>query len=144
MLIAEVFNKKLNHYELVSKKPKHWLGIKEVSKHARYAIMISEDWAFYEHEGFDLNQIKIVIRDSLKERKLVRGASTITQQVVKNALLSNERSLTRKLKEFLLAREIENVLTKDEDANGDGDPRNDFSDPKNPNLPDYLNPNIFG
>jgi monofunctional biosynthetic peptidoglycan transglycosylase len=109
-----VFNKKLNHYELVAKKPKHWLGLKKVSKHARYAIMVSEDWAFYEHEGFDLNQIKIVLRDSLKERKLVRGASTITQQVVKNALLSNERSLTRKLKEFLLAREIEKVLTKDE------------------------------
>lgn len=108
-----VFNSKLKQYELTSKKPKHWLGINKISKHARYAIMVSEDWAFYEHEGFDWNQIKIVIRDSLKAQKLVRGASTITQQVVKNSLLSNERSLTRKLKEFLLAREIEKVLTKD-------------------------------
>lgn len=107
-----VFSKKDNSYILTKERPKLWTPLKEISKHARFAIIISEDWAFFEHEGIDLNQLKIVIKESIETKELTRGASTITQQVVKNAFLSNERSIFRKLKEFLLARELEHKFSK--------------------------------
>jgi len=109
-----VYNAKISGYELVAKKPAHWVKLSDISLEAQKAIVISEDWAFYDHDGIDTHQIEIAIKDSLDEGKLTRGASTITQQVVKNALLSNERSLVRKLKEVMLATELEKVLTKDQ------------------------------
>lgn len=109
-----VFNKKLNRYELVNKKPAHWVSVKNISKELKFAIIISEDWAFFEHEGIDANQLKIVIQESFMSGKLSRGASTITQQVVKNSFLTNEKSILRKLKEILIAKKLEQVLTKDQ------------------------------
>lgn len=109
-----VFSEKDDAYILTDKRPEFWTPLEKVSKDARFAIVISEDWAFFEHEGIDLNQLKIVIKESIETKELSRGASTITQQVVKNAFLSNERSIFRKLKEFLLARELETKFTKNE------------------------------
>lgn len=109
-----VFNFENKSYELVKQKPAHWVSVKEVSNAAKQAIIISEDWAFYDHDGIDRNQIEIAIKDSWNQGKLTRGASTITQQVVKNTLLSSEKTLTRKLKEILLATELEKVLSKDQ------------------------------
>ena len=109
-----IFSKESGSYILNSKKPKWWVSTNQVSREAKFAIVISEDWAFFDHNGIDLNQLKIVLKESFKEKELTRGASTITQQVVKNTFLSNERSIFRKLKEFLLARELEKILTKDE------------------------------
>src|SRR5690554_566991 len=97
-----VFNSQTKSYELVAKKPSHWVGLGQVSKLAKWAIVLSEDWAFYGHEGVDFNQLKIVLEESWKEKRLIRGASTISQQVVKNALLSQERSLWRKFREIIL------------------------------------------
>lgn len=109
-----VFSQKEDSYILSPKKPAYWTSLKNISNEAKYAIIISEDWAFFDHEGIDLNQLKIVIKESIESKELTRGASTITQQVIKNALLSNERSIFRKLKEFLLARELEDKFSKNE------------------------------
>lgn len=100
------------YYELKSHKPKNWVKLDQISKYARWAIVISEDWAFYQHQGVDVEQIKAAISDVLEEGR-VRGASTITQQTVKNIFLSNDRSLWRKLHEFILAQKLEKVLSKD-------------------------------
>ncbi|MDP7319502.1 MAG: biosynthetic peptidoglycan transglycosylase [Bacteriovoracaceae bacterium] len=107
-----VWNAKKTGYVLTKKKPSHWVDLKRISYEAQWAIIISEDWAFYEHEGIDFNQLKIVLEESLKAGEFVRGASTITQQVVKNALLTHERTLTRKFQEILLANLIEQNLSK--------------------------------
>lgn len=107
-----IYNAEKKKYELVKKKPTYWVKVSEVSNEAVWAIILSEDWAFYQHKGLDYNQLKIVIDESIKEKRLVRGASTITQQVVKNALLSNERSLIRKAKEMVLALMIEEKFPK--------------------------------
>ncbi len=106
------YNSKTQSYELVKKSNK-WVPINEISKVAKWAIVISEDWAFYEHHGIDFKQLEIVIEESLEEKELVRGASTITQQVAKNIYLSNERSLFRKIKEAIIAYKLETNLTKD-------------------------------
>lgn len=109
-----VFDKKKADYVLVNKKPKHWISVNKISKVARWAIIVSEDWAFYEHEGLDTRQLFKVIEESYEAGEFVRGASTITQQVIKNALLGPQKTLTRKVKEMIMATMLEKTLTKDQ------------------------------
>lgn len=99
-------------YILVVKKPKNWLKVSQISTEALWAIVLSEDWAFYDHPGIDVNQLEIALEQSVRAKRLIRGASTITQQVVKNSFLSLERSVLRKLKEMILALCLEQVLSK--------------------------------
>jgi monofunctional biosynthetic peptidoglycan transglycosylase len=97
-------------------RPSHWVDLKQVSRAAIGAVVVSEDWAFYQHPGYDLEQIKKVLEDDLSLSRgvegLSRGASTITQQMVKNVFLSRERTLVRKVKELILAVEVERRLGK--------------------------------
>lgn len=107
------FDTKEKKYLLSPVKPSHWVRLDQISYNARWAVIVSEDWAFYEHEGIDTRQLKIAIEDSIKKGSLTRGASTITQQVIKNVVLSPKRELSRKFKEILLAYQLEKVLGKD-------------------------------
>ncbi len=93
-------------------RPSHWVSSTEVSKSAVGAIIVSEDWAFYQHKGYDANQIKKAIEEDIEERRFARGASTITQQVVRNVFLDKDKNLWRKLKELLLAIQLEEVVSK--------------------------------
>ena len=108
-----VFNLETKKYELVLNKPKYWVSEKDVSKLAKWAIIVSEDWAFFDHDGFDINQIQIVVGESIKAGHFVRGASTITQQVIKNSVLTSERSLWRKFRELVLSYKIEYYFSKE-------------------------------
>lgn len=96
---------------LSSDPPAGWVRLAEVSSAAMGAVIVSEDWAFYQHKGYDASQIKEAVLDDLEGGRL-RGASTITQQVVKNVFLSKEKTLWRKLKELLLAVRLEKAVTK--------------------------------
>lgn len=107
------FDQKSQSYELTAKIPDSYVLIQEVNYFARWAIIVSEDWAFYDHDGLDLNQILIVLKESWDQRKLVRGASTITQQLVKNVILTPEKTLWRKFREMILAYKLEKFSTKD-------------------------------
>ncbi|MCM2277633.1 MAG: transglycosylase domain-containing protein [Oligoflexia bacterium] len=93
-------------------KPESWVSLGEVSRVAVGAIIVSEDWAFYRHKGFDANQIKEAVKEDLEEGRFARGASTITQQVVKNVFLEKDKTLWRKLKELLLAVRLESAVGK--------------------------------
>ena len=76
--------------------------------------LAAEDADFYQHEGLDYpGMVRALLRDVL-ERRAAQGASTITQQVVKLMLLSSERTIPRKVKELILARRLEQELSKDE------------------------------
>jgi monofunctional biosynthetic peptidoglycan transglycosylase len=101
-----------NEYVLREARPKNWVKLRHVSRFAKWAIVLSEDWAFYQHEGIDIEQLKTAIIEMLTFER-VRGASTITQQMVKNVFLSSDRTITRKIHEFILAQKVEQVLTKD-------------------------------
>jgi len=92
--------------------PTNWTPIASIPKRVQGAILVSEDWAFYQHPGYDEKQIHEAIRESLEAGKLTRGASTITQQVVRNIYLSKEKSLIRKARELWLATKVEKVLGK--------------------------------
>lgn len=89
------------------------ITIDQVPQHLKDAVVAIEDKEFYNHQGFDyLTVLRIPYNIVVRQR--VVGGSTLTQQLVKNALLTNERSLTRKFKEFVLALQIERTFTKDQ------------------------------
>lgn len=98
-------------YELEKGMPKNWAPLKQISTYGKWAIIFSEDWSFYEHEGLDIEQMKVAVNEMLEEKRF-RGASTITQQMVKNVFLSQSRSVWRKIHEIILAQKVEKVLTK--------------------------------
>ena len=87
-------------------KPSGWINIQSLSSAAIWPIIVSEDWGFYQHGGVDWEQLKIVLLDGLKNMSIKRGASTITQQVIKNLYLSDERSFLRKFNEIILYAKI--------------------------------------
>ncbi|MBP9819740.1 transglycosylase domain-containing protein [Candidatus Woesebacteria bacterium] len=89
------------------------ITIDQVPQHLKDAVVAIEDKEFYNHQGFDyLTVLRIPYNMVFRQR--VVGGSTLTQQLVKNALLTNERSVTRKFKEFVLALQIERTFTKDQ------------------------------
>jgi len=82
--------------------------------HVKLAILAAEDAGFYEHEGLNYWGIARAMLVNLRSRSTRQGGSTITQQVVKNRLLvTRERTLSRKIREALLARRLEGELSKD-------------------------------
>ncbi len=89
-----------------------WIPLKQVPKLLQRTIIVSEDASFWMHNGIDWHELNQAVRDSWKEHKFVRGASTITQQTAKNLYLSPQKSLYRKLKEFFIARAMEVHLSK--------------------------------
>ncbi|WP_457605190.1 transglycosylase domain-containing protein [Nitratifractor sp.] len=78
------------------------------------ALIATEDTSFFEHSGVNPDAILRAIVADIKARKFVEGGSTLTQQLVKNKLLSSRKKLARKIKEAILAMKIENVLTKEQ------------------------------
>ena len=80
----------------------------------KQAFISAEDKNFYTHDGYDLRGIAAAAIEAVRTRgRDVRGASTITQQVMKNFLLSGDRQLERKIKEIILASRIEETLSKE-------------------------------
>lgn len=78
------------------------------------AVIFLEDDRFYEHRGFDFQQIKDALLDNWRSGKPLRGASTLSQQLVKNLYLSTRRSWIRKFQEALITIKLENTLSKDQ------------------------------
>lgn len=98
--------------KIVSSRPSGWVPLSAISKVAVGAVVVSEDWAFYQHKGYDPNQIREAVKESWEEGELVRGASTITQQVVRNVFLTKDKNLWRKIKELFLAVRLEDSVKK--------------------------------
>ncbi len=86
----------------------------DIPPHVIEAVLSIEDRRFYEHNGVDYEGIARAARVNLEFGEIVQGGSTITQQYIKNVYLSGERTFERKFREALLARELEQELSKDE------------------------------
>ncbi|WP_410218345.1 penicillin-binding protein 1A [Paracoccus sp. (in: a-proteobacteria)] len=92
-----------------------FVPIDEVPDLVKQAFISAEDKNFYSHPGYDLRGILGAAAQAVQSRgSSVRGASTITQQVMKNFLLSSDRSVERKVKELILAARLERTLSKDQ------------------------------
>ncbi len=100
------------NYSLSGKKPNSWVSLNQISKVAAHAIVVSEDWAFFQHSGVDVGQVKEAVTEAL-EGERTRGASTISQQVIKNIFLTKEKTLSRKVTEVLYTTYMEKHVSKD-------------------------------
>jgi len=90
------------------------LPLNKIPDHLKKAILAAEDKSFYSHSGVDLKGILRAIYKDIRARKFVEGASTITQQLAKTLFLTHKKTLVRKLKEAILAFQLERRYTKDE------------------------------
>jgi len=102
-----------NYHPLqVGPKNRYWTPSASIPPEMKWAVILAEDENFYKHEGIDVKAIKTAIKHDLEKKSFDRGASTITQQVAKNIFLSREKTISRKIKEIILARRMEEELTK--------------------------------
>ena len=95
------------------KERRVFVPIDEMPELIKQAVIAAEDQNYYDHPGFDLRGMVSAAVDYASGKRL-RGASTLTQQVVKNFLLTSDREMERKIKELILASRIEQVMTKDQ------------------------------
>lgn len=100
-------------YDIYLNQNRTPIKLVDVPEYVKQATIAIEDKYFYQHSGFSIPGILRSLFD-LAIHKRVEGGSTLTQQLVKNALLSGERTLTRKLKEFILAIQVERAYSKDQ------------------------------
>ena len=89
-----------------------WVPYSRISPLLKRAVLVTEDAAFFDHDGVDLAEIRASLEKNWEEGQLLRGASTITQQLAKNLYLSPSRNPMRKVKELLITRRLEAALTK--------------------------------
>jgi monofunctional glycosyltransferase len=102
---AALQGRQLRHYQ-------RWVPYTRISQSLKRAVLVAEDDAFWQHEGIDMEQLKISIRNDIEKGKAIRGGSTITQQLAKNLYLSPSRDPVRKLRELIIARRLEAELSK--------------------------------
>ncbi len=89
-----------------------WRKLEEISPRLQWAVILSEDAAFFGHDGFDWDELQRAVKKNMEKGAYVRGASTLTQQLAKNLYLGTEKSLLRKVKEAVLAAKLERALSK--------------------------------
>jgi monofunctional biosynthetic peptidoglycan transglycosylase len=100
-------------YKQVGTMPADWVPLEKISKRLRGAIISSEDGKFFTHPGYDIEELQDAINDGVvKKKKKIRGASTITQQLIKNIYFTPEHSFWRKTKEMGLTLWIEDYVDK--------------------------------
>jgi monofunctional biosynthetic peptidoglycan transglycosylase len=95
------------------KKRYEFVPLANISPNLQHAVVAAEDGRFRQHHGFDWVEMQKVLQDDVQRRRLGRGGSTITQQLVKNLFLTTERSFVRKGVESSLVPMMEAFLTKD-------------------------------
>jgi penicillin-binding protein 1C len=100
-------------YEVYGEKNRTLVQLSEISPHVINATLAVEDANFYAHQGFSINGMLRAAKNTVTGHGL-QGGSTLTQQVIKNTLLSQERTIMRKVKELILSLQLENRYSKDQ------------------------------
>ncbi len=101
-------------YDIHGEQKRTIVPWEQIPTNIKNATLASEDNSFYSHKGFDIKGIFRAFFNNLINLKLSQGGSTITQQLVKNALLGQEKTFSRKIKEIILSIEIERHFSKDQ------------------------------
>jgi len=99
---------------IFDKQHRYYASFNEIPPRIVEALVAIEDTTFFEHSGVNFDAIFRAIVKDIKARKMVEGASTITQQLVKNKLLTREKKLSRKIKELIYSFKLEHALTKEQ------------------------------
>ena len=95
-----------------------WANLEDISQYLIDAVVAVEDKNFYNHHGFDYPRIAKAMLTNIKKKAIVQGASTISQQYVKNLYLTFDKTWNRKIEEALLTLELETHYSKDEILEG--------------------------
>lgn len=109
-----IYDSKDQVIDQIYRERRDTVTISEIPENVRNAFVAIEDRRFYKHHGLDPFRLGRAIVVNISQRRAAQGASTITQQLAKNAFLNHEKKLTRKVKEALITLEIEKRYTKDE------------------------------
>jgi monofunctional glycosyltransferase len=89
-----------------------WVAYDAISDHLKKAILVNEDAAFFSHKGVDLEELKAALKKDWETMSFNRGGSTITMQLAKNLYLNPSKNPLRKIKEIVIAWQLEQTLTK--------------------------------
>jgi penicillin-binding protein 1C len=101
-------------YEIAAGERRTVIPFDQIPQYLKDATIVAEDEAFYQEPAFDWRGIFRALYQNIVHRRVVQGGSTITQQLAKNAFLSPEQTVTRKLKELILAIRLDRRYTKDQ------------------------------
>jgi len=101
-------------YEIHGEEKRTIVPLDQISDYVKWATIATEDDQFYSHHGFDLGGIAKAVCHQVGFCEKPRGGSTITQQLIKNSILTSEKTYTRKIKELIIAVEMERRFSKDE------------------------------
>lgn len=110
LMVCDATGKKVSF--VVGPSNPYWTPFSRIPSVLQRAIIVAEDDTFYHHTGFNFAAMRDALWENIKRRKPIRGGSTITQQLAKNLYLSREKSLSRKLKEAVIAYQLERHLSK--------------------------------
>ena len=94
------------------RRVQQWASYGRLSQDLKRAVLIAEDDAFWQHEGIDVEQLQESLQLDWARGRMIRGGSTITQQLAKNLYLSPSKNPVRKLRELIIARRLEAELKK--------------------------------
>ena len=108
-------------YTIYADQNREWVSIEDLPEYTKWALLAAEDIEFYQHKGIDYAGIAMAAIQNFTHGEIVRGASTITQQLVKTTILYDilgdeayAETYSRKIKEVLITMQVENTFTKDE------------------------------
>jgi len=93
-------------------KDQRWVPYARISQHLKRAVIVTEDSAYWQHDGVDYDQLRESMETNWERGEFARGASTITQQLAKNLYLNPVKNPLRKVKELLITRRLEVELSK--------------------------------
>ena len=113
-LTTYIYDAEGNVLARLFKENRDAVRLSQIPLHMRQAVIAAEDDRFYTHYGINLRGIFRALIVNVRVGSIRQGGSTITQQLAKNAFLSHERTLSRKLRELLWAIQIERRYSKDE------------------------------
>ncbi|MGA3085317.1 MAG: PBP1A family penicillin-binding protein [Thermodesulfobacteriota bacterium] len=111
-ITIKVFDNQGRFVGRILPEKRYWVPIDRIPTFLQKALVAIEDARFYEHKGIDIRGIARALVKNVVKGKMAQGGSTITQQLIKNRLLSGEKTFQRKVKESLLALEYERKYTK--------------------------------
>ncbi|MGE4132691.1 MAG: penicillin-binding protein 1A [Bdellovibrionales bacterium] len=112
LLVSEVFDRNGKKFGEFFREKRILTPYEEIPDHLVKAFVAAEDDTFFEHDGINLMAITRAMIANIKSGKKSQGGSTITQQVARSLLLSSEKTYTRKIKEIILSRKMEQTLGK--------------------------------
>ena len=114
---VEIYDTSTSSTPIYYTSDKKIISTSNLQPHTLNAFIAIEDKRFYKHNGYDLKRIAKAVLVNLKNKSKTQGASTITQQLVKNILLNSEKTYSRKFNEIILAMKTEKIFTKQEILN---------------------------